>query len=81
MPETNNITLHDFLYHETRALELCAIRKGGWTIFTCWIDHEDLWKIPAEYNKYIVRNHEWKALTITDQNGKNQDIPCHFIDI
>lgn len=75
------MTLLDFLRTKTQARELCAIRLDGWTIFTAWIDYEDLFAIPQKYVNYSVKKHEWDSLTIVTEHGDRLNIPCHYIDI
>ena len=79
------IRLTDFLMKRTKALELCAIRNEGYVIFTCWIDHEDIWLIPEKYSSNVVISDEFGELPIVKvlENGDTRTIrvPCHYIDI
>lgn len=80
-----HIGLTEFLRKKTKAMELCAIRKEGWVIFTCWIDHEDIWLIPEKYSSSVVISDEFGELPIVKvlKNGDTKTIrvPCHYIDI
>ena len=80
-----HVNLTEFLKHYTEALELCAIQLSGYVIFTCWIDYEDIWTIPAKYAKREVVCDNWGELTIvkveSDGVKRKMGIPCHFISI
>ena len=80
-PEEKPITLRDFLYKKTQALELCAITDGGWIVATCWIDHEDLFHIPPKLADKEVKSDEWDELTIVDANGTSIKVPCHYVNV
>ena len=79
--EEAKITLRDFLRRKTQALELCAITDGGWTVATCWIDHEDLFHIPPELADKEVKSDKWDELTIVDANGTSIKVPCHCVNV
>ena len=80
-PEEKPITLRDFLYKKTQALELCAITDGGWVVATCWIDYEDLFHIPPRLADKEVKSDEWSAINIVDKTGKTIQIPCHYVNV
>lgn len=73
--------LIDFLRTKTRCYEFCAITLVGWTIFTAWIDDEDLFKIPEKYYDAEVIKEQWGSKKIVDQLGRENKVPCHYIDI
>lgn len=73
--------LEKFLWHRTRVGELCVIRDSGWIVATCWIDDEDLFHIPSKLADREVKNNEWGYLHITNENGTDIKVPCHYIDV
>ena len=75
------ITLNAFLREKTNAEELCVIRECGWIIATCWIDYEDLFRIPSKMGDMIVKKDEWGYLSIVNENNACIKIPCHFVDV
>lgn len=75
------MTLREFLRTQTRALELCVIRDGGWIVATAWIDLEDLFRIDEKIGKKEVISHNWGLLMTVDRKGDTKYVECHFIDI
>lgn len=73
--------LSKFLLHETKALELCVIRDGGWIVATCWIDYEDLFRIPPDLADREVKGNKWGYLPIVNENKEKLKIPCHYVDV
>lgn len=75
------ITLIEFLKYKTQALEVCAIREGGWVTTTVWIDHEDLFARNLPYklaDRYVERD-EWGTLLTVNAKGERISVPCHYI--
>ena len=73
--------LSEFLLHHTQPHELCVICVGGWIKATCWIDDEDLFHIPPQYEDRQIKEHEWDYLLTVNKNGTKVKIPCHYIYI
>lgn len=73
--------LYRFLLHETKVAELCVIRDSGWIVATCWIDGEDLFRIPPDIADREVKGNKWGYLEIVNENGAAIKVPCHYIDI
>ena len=80
-PEEKPTTLRDFLRKKTQALELCAITDGGWTVATCYIDHEDLFHIPPNLADKEVKSDQWSTIDIVEKNGIVMSIPCHYVNV
>lgn len=74
-----DVTLYEFLLHKTQSLELCAICEGGWVTSTCWIDHEDLFRVHPQLKDRRVESDKWETLTVRDGSGNTQVVPCHYI--
>lgn len=79
--EKNSITVREFCYHKTKALELCVIRNAGWVEDCIYIDYEDLFVLSDKYADKEVKNVEWGTITIVDKDGNKMEIPCHYIDV
>lgn len=79
--EKPKITLRDFLRNNTQVYELCVIRDGGWVKATCWIDHEDLFHIPPEFEDKEVQDDRWDEFPVMNENGTIIKIPCHYVDV
>lgn len=73
--------LGEFLLKRTQTHELCVIRESGWIIATCWIDHEDLFRLPEDLWNRSISCQEWGMLLVVDNFGEKTKIPCHYIDI
>jgi hypothetical protein len=73
--------LSEFLLHKTKVAELCVIRDSCWIVATCWIDEEDLFRIPRDLADREVKGNKWGYLPIVNENGAEIKVPCHYIDI
>lgn len=73
--------LYEFLYHKTQVAELCVICDSGWIVATCWIDSEDLFRIPPDLQNEEVKGDKWGYLEIVNEKGEEIKVPCHYIDI
>ena len=74
-------SVKNFLLHKTKVGELCVIRDSCWIVATCWIDAEDLFVIPPRYADREVKSDSWGLLTVVDEIGTKNKVPCHFIDV
>lgn len=70
-----------FLRQQTKVHELCVIRDCGYITTTAWIDNEDLFRIPVQYQECKVLKDAWGILTVTDKDNRTVKVPCHYIDI
>lgn len=75
------MTLYEFLRHKTQCYELCVIRDSGWIVSSCWIDDEDLFRIPPKLADEEVKGDSWGYLHIVNENGAAIKVPCHYVDI
>lgn len=75
------MTLTDFLLHATKIGELCVIRDQGYIIACAYIDHEDLFMLPATIAASKVVSDKWGTLNVTHEDGSATLTPCHFVNI
>ena len=75
------MTVREFCYYNTKALELCVIRNHGWIEDCVYIDYEDLFVLSDKYADKEVKSTEWGTITIVNKNGNKMEIPCHYIDV
>lgn len=75
------MTVMDFLRNETQPLELCVIRDKGYIVASCWIDYEDIFKIPDSLAREKIKSTEWGTLRTVNKNGITKYVECHYIDV
>jgi hypothetical protein len=77
------MSLIDFLFHHTKAKELCVICVNGFIVATVYIDYEDRFVkyLSKDFDSMVIVKHERKPLMIYSGEGIScsTNIPAHYI--
>ena len=75
------MTVIQYCREKTNVHELVIIREGGWVTCAAFIDHEDLFRLPASIARAEVIGEECGQIRLANREGGFEDAPCVYLDI